>query len=178
MAASTSLTRRLFWLLLPACALLVDWASKVWVLGRLQVGESLPVIPGFFNLSLGFNTGAIFGSFQSAPSWLRITLFTAAGLAALGYFGREFLKPETPAIQRTALGLILGGALGNGLDRIVHGAVVDFLDFYARDWNLGFTRIHEWHYWAFNFADSCILSGAVLFALSLILHARLEKSTS
>ena len=112
MAASSSLTRRLLWLLLPAGALLLDWASKVWVLGRLQVGESLQVIPGFFNLSLGFNTGAIFGSFQSAPAWLRITLFTAAGLAALGYFGREFLKPETSSVQRAALGLILGPVLG------------------------------------------------------------------
>jgi lipoprotein signal peptidase len=45
---------------------------------------------------------------------------------------------------------------------------VDFLDFYARGWNLGFTRIHEWHYWAFNLADSCILSGAVLFGIAMI----------
>jgi len=169
--------RRLYWLLLPACALLLDWGSKRWILHRLQPEESLSVIPGFFNLTLGFNRGAIFGSFNSAPDWLRFTLFTLAGLAALVYFGREFLKAETPTVQRVALGLILGGALGNGLDRILYGAVVDFLDFYARNWNLGFTHF-SWHYWAFNIADSCILSGAILFGLALIRQGRRDQSTS
>jgi signal peptidase II len=169
------LSRRLLWLLLPALVLLLDWASKAWILKRLQPQESLTIIPGFFNFTLGFNTGAIFGSFQSAPIWLRYGLFTLAGLMALGYFGYEFLKTETLTPQRLALGLILGGALGNGLDRILYGAVVDFVDFYALNWNLGFTRIHEWHYWAFNLADSCILSGAVLFGITM-LRAGMRRS--
>ena len=169
---ASALPQRLLWLLLPACVLLADWASKAWVLRRLQPGESLVVIRGFFNLTLGFNSGAIFGSFQTAPIWLRYSLFTIAAIAALGYFGREFLKRETSTVQRVALGLILGGALGNGLDRILYGAVVDFLDFYAKDWNLGFTYIHYWPYWAFNLADSCILSGAILFGISLLRRER------
>lgn len=171
------LSRRLTWLLLPAGALLLDWSSKLWILRHLRPEESLAVIPGFFNLTLGFNRGAIFGSFNSAPAWLRFTLFTLAGLAALFYFGREFLKAETPTVQRIALGLILGGALGNGLDRILYGGVVDFLDFYAQDWNLGFTHLN-WHYWAFNIADSCILSGAILFGLALIRQGKREKAVS
>jgi len=165
------LKHRLLWLLLPAIALLLDYASKRWVLQRLLPGESLTVIPGFFDITLGFNTGAIFGSFQSAPAWVRYTLFTAAGIAAVAYFGREFLKAETPRVQRLALGLILGGALGNGLDRLLYGKVVDFLDFYANNWNLGFTHL-TWHYWAFNIADSCILSGAILFGITLFRAGR------
>ena len=159
--------KRLPWLALPAVALALDLGSKAWILRTLAVDESKVVIPNFFSLSLGFNPGAIFGSFHNAPSGLRTALFLGAGLLALGYFGYEFLKAETSTIQRVALGLILGGALGNGIDRVIHGAVVDFLDFYARNWHLGFTTIHEWHYWAFNIADSCIVCGAALYGIWL-----------
>jgi len=89
-----------------------------------------------------------------------------AGLGALGYFGYEFLKDGTPTLQRFALGLILGGALGNGLDRLVHGAVVDFLDFI----------LFGWHYWTFNLADSCIVCGAILMGLSLLTSGAERKA--
>ena len=150
--------KRPVWLLLPASVLAVDLLSKVWILSRLQEGESLAVIPGFFNLSLGFNSGAIVGSLQGLPEWARAAIFTAAGLAALIYFGGLFLKDDTPRLERTALGLILGGALGNGLDRIWHGHVVDFLDFV----------FGSWHYWTFNLADSAIVCGAILYGMHLL----------
>lgn len=152
--------RRLFWLLLPLLALYLDWASKQWILTHIRPGEIHPVIPGFFNLTLGFNSGAIFGVLATAPDGVRHAVFLIAGLGALGYFGYEFLKAGTPTLQRFALGLILGGALGNGLDRIVHGAVVDFLDFV----------FFGWRYWTFNVADSCIVAGAILMGLSLLVH--------
>ena len=85
-------------------------------------------------------------------------IFAVAGLAALGYFGWEFLKPGVSVPNRIALGMILGGALGNGLDRIRHGMVVDFLDFVF--WG--------WHYWTFNLADSFIVCGAILMGLGLL----------
>jgi signal peptidase II len=132
----------------------------------------LTIIPGCFNFALGFNSGAIFGSLQGAPVALRTVLFTVAGVGALGYFGWEFLHADTSRRQRVALGLILGGILGNGLDRLQHGAVVDFLDFYVKDLNLGFTRIQEWHYWTFNLADSAIVCGAVLLGLALFKAGR------
>jgi len=151
---------RLRWSLLPLLAFLADWASKVWILQLLpREGASRPVIPGFFNLTLGFNKGAIFGSLHDAPGWLRTGLFTVAGLAALFYFGREFFAAATPRLERIALGLILGGAAGNGLDRLLRGHVVDFLDFV----------FGGWHYWTFNIADSCIVVGGILFGLSLLL---------
>jgi len=154
------MSRRFFWLLVPATALFLDWGSKQWILARFRPGELQTVIPGFFNLTLGFNSGAIFGVLSSAPNGVRHVVFLAAGLGALGYFGYEFLRVGTPTLQRFALGLILGGALGNGLDRLVHGAVVDFLDFI----------LFGWHYWTFNIADSCIVVGAILIVPSLFVH--------
>jgi len=152
--------RRLFWILVPLLALYLDWGSKQWILAHLRPGEIQPVIPGFFNLTLGFNSGAIFGVLSTAPDGVRNIVFLIAGLGALGYFGFEFLRAGTPKAQRVALGLILGGAMGNGLDRIVHGAVVDFLDFI----------FFGWRYWTFNIADSCIVCGAILMGISLLIH--------
>lgn len=160
--------RKFAWLLLPLAVFLLDTGSKAWVLKNLSEHQVLTVVPGLFNLTLGYNSGAIFGSLQGASPALRTLLFTVAGLVALGYFGWEFLRDETPRGQRIALGLILGGILGNGVDRLRHGAVVDFLDFYAKDWNLGFTHIREWHYWTFNLADSAIVCGAVLLGLNML----------
>lgn len=159
---------RLPWLALPVGVFALDFGSKAWVLRNLSEHQVLEVIPGLFNITLGFNSGAIFGSLQGASPVFRMVLFSLAGVGALGYFGWEFLRAETSRGQRIALGLILGGILGNGVDRLQHGAVVDFLDVYVRNLNLGFTRIHEWHYWTFNIADSAIVCGAILLGLALL----------
>jgi signal peptidase II len=146
------------WLLLPAAALAADFLSKAMILARFQVGEVKPVIPGFFNLTLGMNPGAVFGFLADAPAAFRIPFFAVVGLLALGFFGYEFLKDHVSTLQRIALGLILGGALGNGYDRVIRGAVVDFLDFV----------FGGWHYWAFNLADSFIVCGAILLGWCMI----------
>lgn len=151
--------KRLPWLLLPLGALIGDYSSKVWILNLLRhEGNSKTIIDGFFNLTLGYNNGAIFGTLRNAPEWLRIGLFTFAGIVALFYFGKLFLAEATATLERVALGLILGGACGNGLDRLLHGHVVDFLDFV----------FGTWRYWTFNLADSCIVVGAILFGISLL----------
>ena len=149
--------RRLPWLTLPLAALALDWVTKAWILDHLSHGNRT-VIPGFFSLTLGHNPGAIFGSLAGAPPLVRTVLFAVAGLGAVAYFGWEFLKASTPVLQRVALGCILGGALGNGLDRFRHGWVVDFLDF----------EFWGWHYWTFNVADSFIVCGGILLAFALI----------
>ncbi len=159
--------KRPVWLLLPFSALVLDFLSKVWILKLLHFeGDSISVIEGFFKLTLGFNKGAIFGSLRDAPEWLRAGLFTLAGIAALVYFGRLFLAEETPRLERVALGLIIGGAMGNGLDRLLHGYVVDFLDFV----------FGTWHYWYFNVADSCIVVGGILFGISLLTEKKAPKT--
>jgi signal peptidase II len=153
---------RLAWLLVPLAVLLLDWASKAWIMNTIPPYAIRPVIPGFFNLTMSYNPGAIFGTMGGAPPMVRNVVFAVAGVAALGYFGWEFLKDGTSRIQRIALGCVLGGALGNGLDRVRHGMVVDFLDFIF--WG--------WHYWTFNLADSFIVCGAILLGLSLLFQAR------
>jgi len=159
--------RRLTWLLLPAAVLALDLGSKAWILRLLAEGESKPVIPGFFYLTLGFNRGAIFGSLTWLPDAARAILFGLAALVALGYFGRLFLAEDTSPWDRVSLGLILGGALGNGLDRLLRHAVVDFLDFV----------FGTWHYWTFNLADSFILVGVILYLIRMILAPKGEEST-
>ncbi len=158
--------RRLTWLLLPAAVLALDLGSKAWILRLLAEGESKPVIPGFFYLTLGFNRGAIFGSLTWLPDAARAILFGLAALVALGYFGRLFLAEDTPGWDRVSLGLILGGALGNGIDRLLRHAVVDFLDFV----------FGTWHYWTFNLADSFILAGVILYLIRMILAPQGNES--
>jgi signal peptidase II len=165
--SARSFGQRSSWVLLPAAAVALDYASKAWILARFQPGEVHPVIPGFFNLTLGLNPGAVFGFLANSPAAFRIPFFTVVGILALGFFGYEFQKEGTSALQRTALGLIIGGALGNGYDRIIRGAVVDFLDFV----------FSGWHYWAFNLADSFIVCGAILLAWSLLRPRRKRHST-
>ncbi len=149
--------RRLRWLLLPLGVLAADLGSKAWILRLLDEGQSRPVIKGFFHLTLGFNRGAIFGSLTWLPDLVRNILFLVAGLTALFYFGSLFLADHTPTWDRVSLGLILGGALGNGIDRILRHAVVDFLDFI----------FGTWHYWTFNLADSFILIGVILYLVGM-----------
>jgi signal peptidase II len=160
--------RRLLWLLLPAGILAMDLGSKAWILNLLAEGESKPVINGFFYLTLGFNRGAIFGSLTWLPAMARSILFAMAGLVALFLIGRMFLEKDTAMWDRVALGLILGGILGNSLDRCLRGAVVDFLDFV----------FGTWHYWTFNLADSFILVGVVLYGLRMLLASRAEHRTT
>ena len=158
---------RLKWLLLPLAAMALDLASKAWVLKSLKPGEQIEIIKDFFYLKPSFNAGAIFGVMQDANPWIRTPLLLAAGLGALAYFGWEFLKDGASKIQRIALGLILGGALGNGMDRLARGHVVDFLDFW----------FGSWEYWIFNIADSMIVSGAILYALAIFMEIRAKKGS-
>jgi len=157
--------KRLKWLVIPLAAMALDLSSKAWVLKSLKPGEQIEIIKGFFYLKPSFNAGAIFGIMQDANPWIRTPILLAAGLGALGFFGWEFLKNGVPKMQRLALGLILGGALGNGLDRLVRGHVVDFLDFW----------FGSWEYWIFNLADSMIVSGAILYALAIFMDYRGKK---
>jgi len=146
------------WLL---AVVVLDQATKALVMERFAMFELLPVIPGLFNLTYLTNTGAAFGMLAGAPTIWRQVFFVGVALAALGVLGfsyRQFRSQGT--IFAHAIGLIAGGAVGNLLDRLRFGAVVDFLDFY-----LG---THHWP--AFNVADSAITIGVGLFILGSILH--------
>ena len=134
-------------------AIIADQLSKLAVLASLQPGQVSPVIPGFFELTLALNRGAAFGFLANMPDGLRqilLALATLVAMAAVGYF--LIHEHYSGHLAQVSLALIIGGAVGNIIDRVRLGDVIDFLDFYFNDF----------HYPAFNVADSCICVGVVL----------------
>lgn len=136
--------------------------TKLWVVSHLPLHESEPLISGFFNLVHVRNRGMAFGIMnRPGPDW-SFTLLLGATLAAIGLllFWFYSLKPKDRGLV-LPLSLILGGAVGNLLDRIHTGEVIDFLDFY----------IGPYHWPAFNVADSAITVGTLWLAVKILFHS-------
>lgn len=131
---------------------LLDQAAKVAVRQTMTLGESRPVIEGYFNLNYLRNTGAVWGMFQSQNEWLVILSFLVLILIAIFY---RWLVDQR-GVHRLAMGLMLGGIIGNLIDRIKLGWVTDFLDFH---WQ-------TIHWPSFNIADSAICMGVVIYLVS------------
>jgi signal peptidase II len=135
---------RLFWIV-AVIAFLLDQVTKYLVVKTFELGETLPILPGIFHFTYVTNTGAAFSLLSGKVEWLRwLSLLVSLGLIAIALFG-----PVLTLWERLGYGLILGGALGNGIDRFVLGYVVDFLDFRLINFAV------------FNLADSCISIGIV-----------------
>jgi len=141
------------WLGVSAIVILLDQLSKITMTKLFAYGESMPVT-SFFNLVLAYNEGAAFSFLAHESGWQR-HLFTAIGICAALYIIYLIKNNTSQRLFCWALALILGGAIGNVIDRILYGHVVDFLDFYY---------LHS-HFAAFNLADSAITLGAALFIL-------------
>lgn len=142
------------WLGLSLVALVLDQASKLLVDSTMQLYQSIPLLP-FFKLTYVHNTGAAFSFLSEAGGWQR---WFFAGLAlvisvVIAVWLSRLEKHET--LLAVALSLILGGAVGNLIDRLAYGYVIDFLDVYYG----------TWHWPAFNIADSAITLGVVLMLL-------------
>ncbi len=139
--------------ILPIAALVtaIDQATKALIVRWIGEFESRAVIPGFFNLVNWRNTGAAWGMFQNSN--LILTIVGILCILAVIFFRHKLL--QTHRASAMALGLIAGGIIGNTIDRVRLGAVVDFLDFHY--------RTHHWP--AFNIADSAICVGVVLYML-------------
>ena len=144
--------------------LLLDQLSKWSALSNLQLGIPEAVLP-FMNWLLLLNPGAAFSFLAQGSGWQR-WFFTIVGLVACVYIVWLLRKSQNDKILCVALSLILGGALGNVLDRIMYGAVVDFIDLHYANW----------HWPAFNIADSAICIGAALIIWGE-LHKSFGKST-
>ena len=142
------------WLGIAAIVILFDQISKITVLRTFQYAEE-KVITSFFNLVLAFNKGAAFSFLSDQGGWQRY-FFTAIALGAAIFIIYLLKKHAGQRMFCWALALILGGALGNAIDRLVYGHVVDFLDFHWA--GIG-------HFPAFNIADAAICIGAALFIL-------------
>lgn len=138
------------WFMLSVLVIISDQISKLWISSHFIYGETLRV-SGFFNLVLAHNTGAAFSFLNDAGGWQR-WLFSAIAVVAAVWITWLLRRHQQEKLFCFALALILGGALGNLIDRVAYGYVVDFLDFY---WN-------TYHFPAFNIADSAITCGAAL----------------
>ena len=154
------------WLALAAGVVVLDQISKAWILSVFQPGESLRVLP-VFDLVLLFNPGASFSFLADAGGWQR-WFFTVLALGVSGWIVFMLRSHAGQKLLSLALALIMGGALGNVIDRIRFGAVVDFV---------------QWHvagfYWpAFNIADSAITIGAVLMVWDQFFGAGARASGS
>jgi signal peptidase II len=146
------------WFLAAGAIVIADQLVKWIVLAKFSLGERLEVT-GFFNLVLVLNKGAAFSFLADAQGW-QTPLLTAFALAAAAIVSILIWRNQQKSLMCAGLALILGGALGNVIDRLRFGGVVDFLDFHA----LGR------HFPAFNVADSAITVGAVLLILEAFLH--------
>jgi signal peptidase II len=142
------------WLGLATIVILLDQISKITIARLFTYGESLPVT-SFFNLVLAYNKGAAFSFLASESGWQRY-VFTAIGVVAAIFITYLLKQNAGQRLFCWALALIMGGALGNVIDRVLYGHVIDFLDFHYKN---------AYHFPAFNVADSAICVGAALFIL-------------
>ena len=152
------MSRPLPWFMLSALIVAADQLTKWLVLARFAPGERME-LTSFFNLVLVFNKGAAFSFLSSAPGW-QTPLLTAFALGAAVIVSVLLVRSPERRLFCTGLALVLGGAVGNVIDRLRLGQVVDFLDVHAAGW----------HWPAFNVADSAITVGAALLILDGFRH--------
>lgn len=161
------LARTAPWLALAAALIAIDQATKVLVERSFDYAERLPVVAGWFDLTLVYNRGAAFSFLSSAAGWQR-WFFTVVGVVASVVIVWLLTRHGAQRLFATALALILGGALGNVIDRVLHGHVIDFLLVYRGDW-----------YWpAFNVADSAITVGAALLIVDEFRRVRRSRDSA
>lgn len=140
----------------PLAIVALDQATKLWVTGRMDLFDSLPVVPGLFSITYVRNPGAAFGLFAELGDMARLGLLVGVSLLAVALLSAFFLRsPHADRVSRVAAVLVMGGAVGNLIDRVRFGEVIDFLDVY----------VARYHWPAFNLADSAITIGIGLFVV-------------
>jgi signal peptidase II len=163
----TSIRRRIPEIWIAAAIVVLDQATKALVRSRLPLHESVTVIPGFFDFTHVRNTGAAFGMLNNIDFAYKPAVMVIVALVALGAVaGYALTLPATQRMARYGLALILGGAIGNLIDRATMGYVVDFVDVYWRGV----------HFWAFNVADSAITVGVALMLLDVLGVGRVPET--
>jgi signal peptidase II len=142
--------------------ILVDQLTKLQIMQTMRLHESIPIIPNLFSLTYIRNPGAAFGLLAGSSNAFRMVFFGLTSLFALGLLSTILLRmPEQDWVGRLSVSGILGGAIGNLIDRLRYGEVIDFLDVY----------VENYHWPAFNVADSAITVGVIF----LIIHFAFEK---
>lgn len=153
------------WFALAAVLVALDQLLKFVAVRTLEMGVPVDVLPSF-SLVLTYNPGAAFSFLASASGWQR-WFFIVVALAASLWIGYMLLKNRRENFMCFALALVLGGAIGNLIDRVLFGAVVDFVLLYWR----------QYHWPAFNLADSCITVGAVMLIWDSFRQTRVQSET-
>jgi len=152
----------LFWLGL-------DQLTKFLIARSIELYQTVTVIPGFFNLTRVHNRGAIFGFLGNTSNPLALVLLNLGSLVAFAVVTYYFLKtPSEMVLTKLAFALIISGAMGNIVDRIIRGYVIDFLDFY----------VGRFHWPFFNLADSCITVGAIILVFTLFRSSKTCSQSS
>lgn len=154
-----------YWLTV-AVAIILDQLSKWLILKNFNYLERFNIIPDFFDLTLVYNTGAAFSFLANHGGWQKY-LFIILAFIISAWLAWAITKNEFGRLGNFAASMIIGGALGNVIDRFVHGKVVDFILVYYQDW----------YYPAFNIADSFICVGAVLLVIDGIKNNKNKKTT-
>ena len=156
----------MYFYLISLVIVLLDQLAKLLVDRSMRLGQSIPIVPGFFDLTFVLNPGAAFSLFATLPEWIRnpffILLSVGAAVLIVAYRSRHLRENHLASVS---LALILGGAIGNLIDRLWYGVVVDFLD----------AHIYQYHWPIFNVADSAISVGVALLLLEMLLEWRREK---
>ncbi len=155
------------WLAWALVIFLADQFTKTLILGYYRLGDATPVT-SFFNIVRAHNTGAAFSMLADAGGWQR-WLFTGIGLAAATFIIWQLRQHPGQKLFAFSLSSILGGAIGNVVDRLQHGYVVDFLDFH---WSVLSGMFHGGHFPAFNLADAGISVGAACLIVDELLRVK------
>ncbi|HLZ34541.1 MAG TPA: signal peptidase II [Nitrospira sp.] len=154
--------RYLLLALIGVAVVAVDQITKLWIMESMRLHESIPIIPNLFSLTYIRNPGAAFGLLAGSSNAFRMVFFGVTSLFALALLGTILVRlPEKDWIGQLSIAGILGGAIGNLIDRLRFGEVIDFLDVY----------FEAYHWPAFNVADSAISVGVVC----LIIHFAFER---
>jgi signal peptidase II len=145
---------------------ILDQVVKALVRPRLELHESITVISGFFSLTRVHNTGAAFGLMNNFDFPLKAAVLALLQTAALiGLTVYVAMLAPHQRLTRLGLSFVIGGAIGNLIDRVIYGYVLDFFDFYRGGW----------HFWAFNVADAAINIGVALMILDMLGAGRLYR---
>jgi signal peptidase II len=148
-------------LIVSGIVMILDQITKLVVVANIEFGRDIPVIPEFFNLTHVLNPGGAFGLFAQHSAMVRIMFFLVFSLIAVGFILYIYVGiPETHPMLANGMSLIFGGAIGNLIDRVRMGKVVDFLDVY----------LGNMHWPAFNIADSAICIGVGVFVYHILFN--------
>ena len=154
---------------LSLAIVVLDQVTKVYVMETMRLHESIPVITNLFSITYIRNPGAAFGFLSSSSSSFRFVFFGLTSIFAVGLLGMIMVRmPKDDWMGRLSVAGILGGAIGNLLDRLRYGEVIDFLDFY----------VNGYHWPAFNVADSAITVGVIFLIIHFAFEKKPESSTA